>query len=99
MPKKTKTPTEPRPGIPMPARVQESEEFGLLAVSLEGKPLAVVSIDHWEEGAFWEPEPVTKMHYWVTLEDGRELGIFRNYKTGGLVLRGRRQLRCDRVNG
>jgi hypothetical protein len=25
---------------------------------------------------------VWKMHYQVTLVDGRELGIFRNYKTG-----------------
>ena len=84
MPKKTKAPTGTRPSIPMPAKVQESEEFGPLAVSLEGKTLAVVSIDHWEEeeGAFWEPEPVTKMHYHVTLEDGRELGLFRNMKTG-----------------
>ena len=55
-----------------------------MAVSLEEKALAVVSIDLWEEeeGAFWEPEPVTKMHYQVTLEDGRQVGIFRNYKTG-----------------
>ena len=36
-----------------------------------------------EEGAFWEPEPVFKMHYQVTLGDGRLLGIFRNMKTGG----------------
>jgi len=31
---------------------------------------------------WWEPEPVFKMHYQVTLEDGRELGMFRNMKTG-----------------
>ena len=31
---------------------------------------------------WWEPEAVWKMHYQVTLEDGRESGIFRNYKTG-----------------
>ena len=31
---------------------------------------------------WWEPEPVWKMHYQVTLDDGRELGIFRNMKTG-----------------
>ena len=35
-----------------------------------------------EEGEWWEPEPVTKMHYRVTLEDGREMAIFRNNKTG-----------------
>jgi hypothetical protein len=30
---------------------------------------------------WWEPEPVFKLHYQVTLENGRELGIFRNVKT------------------
>ena len=34
-----------------------------------------------EEAEWWEPETVWKMHYQVTLEDGRELGIFRNMKT------------------
>ena len=84
MAKKNKTLTEPRRSIPMPARIQESEEFGPLAVSLEGKTLAVVSIDYREEeeAEWWEPEPVFKMHYQVTLEDGRQLGIFRNMKTG-----------------
>ena len=28
----------------------------------------------------WQPDAVFKMHYQVTLEDRRELGIFRNYK-------------------
>ncbi len=32
---------------------------------------------------WWEPEPVFKMHYVVTLEDERVLGIFKNMKTGG----------------
>ncbi len=84
MTKKSKTPTETRPRIPMPVRVQENEEFQPIAVSIEGKVLAVESIDERveEEGEWWEPEPVWKMHYRVTLEDGRELGIFRNMKTG-----------------
>ena len=84
MPKKTKTPVETRPSIPMPARVEEDEEFQPVSVSLEGKTLAVVSIDGRaeEEAEWWEPEPVYKMHYQVTLEDGRELGIFKNMKTG-----------------
>ena len=36
MPKKTKTPTKPPPSIPMPAGVQEDEEFRPVAVSREG---------------------------------------------------------------
>jgi len=79
MPKKTKTPTEARPGIPMPARVQEDDDFQPVAVSLEGKTLRVVSIDTRveEEGEWWEPEPVYKMHYRVTLAGGswRSSGI------------------------
>ena len=35
-----------------------------------------------EEAERWEPETVWEMHYQVALEDGRELGIFRNMKTG-----------------
>ena len=52
--------------------------------SQEGKRLAVESIDDRveEEGEWWEPEAVFKMHYRVTLEDGRQVAIFRNMKTG-----------------
>ena len=51
---------------------------------LEVLTLEVVSIDELveEESEWREHEPVYKMHYRVTLEDGRELGIFRNMKTG-----------------
>ncbi len=68
----------------MPARVQEDEESRPVAVSREGKYIRVVSIDGRveEEGEWWEPESVWKMHYRVTLEDGRQLEIFRNMKTG-----------------
>ena len=84
MPKKTKTPTAPHPSIPMPARVQEDEEFQPIGVSVEGTMLEVVCVDERveEEGEWWENGPVYKMHYRLTLEDGQELGIFRNYKTG-----------------
>ena len=73
-----------RPSIPWRIRVREDEGFRPLAVSQEGKFLGVVSIDDVveEEAEPSEPEPVWKVYYQVTLEDGRELGIFRNYKTG-----------------
>ena len=53
MPKKTRSTTAPRPSNPMPARVQEDEEFRPVAVSLDGKLLQVESIDERleEEGA------------------------------------------------
>ena len=84
MPKNTKTSTETHPSIPMPARVQEDEEFRPIAVSLEGKTLGVASIDDRveDEGEWWEPEPVFKMHCQLTLEDGRQVAVFRNMKTG-----------------
>ena len=45
----------------------------MAAMSLEGKVLSVVSIDERveEEAEWWEPEPLFKMHYQVTLEDGQ----------------------------
>ena len=81
MPKKAKT----RPNIPMPANVQEDDEFRPIAVSLGGEVLEVVSIDDRveDEAEWWEPEPVFTMHYQVTLEDGRQPAIFRNMKTSG----------------
>ena len=72
-----------RLSIPMGARVQEDEDFRPLAVSVEGKVLDVVSIEERveEEAEWWEPEPLFKMHYQVTLEDGQQVTIFRNMKT------------------
>ena len=86
MPKKTRVlATQRRPGTPMSVRVQEDEDFRPLSVSLEGKVLEVVSIDERveEEAEWWEPEPAFRMHYQVTLENGQQLMIFRNMKTGG----------------
>ena len=81
MPKKI----ELRPSIPMPIRVQESDDDSRPeVVTFEGQAVAVESIDERveEDSEWWENEPVFKMHYRITLEDGRELAIFRNNKTG-----------------
>ena len=68
----------------MPVRVQEDEDFRPIVVTFEGQTLAVESIDERveEDSEWWENEPVYKMRYRVTLEDGRKMGIFRNMKTG-----------------
>ena len=81
MPKRVKTAC---PRIPMAARVGEDGDFRPLSVSREGEILEVVSIDERveEEAEWWEPEPLFKMHYQVTLEDGQQLTIFRNMSTG-----------------
>ena len=79
MPKKPRDPATtiilPGPSTkpPMPVNVQEDDDLRPVAVSLEGKSLEVVSIDERvaEEAEWWEPEPVFKMHYQVTLENGR----------------------------
>jgi len=56
-----------------------------LSVHHQSELSGVLSIDdrveEWAER--WEPEPVWKTHYLVTLEDGRRLVIVRNMKTGG----------------
>ena len=86
MAKKPKAPpaVSPRPSIPMPIKVQEDTGHRPLAVTVEGAILEVVSIDERleEEAEWWEPESVFKMHYQVTLEDGRQVAVFRNMKTG-----------------
>ena len=68
----------------MAVAVQENDDLRPVAVSLEGKALKVASIDERveEEAEWWELEPVYRMHYQVTLEDGRQLAIMRNMKTG-----------------
>ena len=82
MPKKTKA-TARRPNTPLPARVEEDEEFRPIAMSLEGKNLSVASIDERveEEDEWWSDNPASKMHYQITLEDGQTATIFRNMKT------------------
>jgi len=82
MPQKPKAPvTQARPSIPMPAKVQENEEFRPLPVDLKGNTLEVVSIDErWEDEAeWWELESVSKMHYRVMLEDGRATGNLQGH--------------------
>ena len=85
MPKRSKVQaTQPRPSTPMAARVQEDEDFRPLAISLAGKLLGVASIEERvEEEEWWDEQPLTRMHYQVTLEDGQQVTIFRNMKTGG----------------
>ena len=43
------------------------------------------SIDeHWQDNAEpWQRKPVAKLHYKVTLEDGRRMRLFRNMDHGG----------------
>ena len=83
MPKKSKAPTAPRPSMPLPARVEEDEDFRPMAITLDGKNVAVQSIDERmeEEDEWWSENPASKMHYRVTLEDGQTATIFRNMKT------------------
>ena len=54
-----------------------------MAVTLLGKPLAVECIeDRWKDEEDWRKDnPVVKMHYQVSLGDGRQLTLFRNVVT------------------
>ena len=86
MPKKAKAETAQLPtGTPMPARVEEDEDFLPLAELLEGKVLELVSIAERveEEAKWWDSEPLFRMHYQITLEDGQQVAVIRNMKPGG----------------
>ena len=84
MPNRSKVP-EPRPQVPMPVNVAEDVFHRPLFVMYLGEELRVTSIDHqWQDDAEpWERKPVAKLHYQVTLEDGRRMTVFRNMEHGG----------------
>ena len=84
MPRRTKTPT-PRPQPPFPIAVAEDAFRRPLFVTFLGEELRVYSIDQqWPDDAEpWERKPVSKLHYRVTLEDGRRLEVFKNMDHGG----------------
>ena len=67
MPKKSHNaaPSLPKPGAPMPLQVQEDEDMRPVAVVLDGKSLAVESIDDRSEAeeAWWQDDPVVRMNY------------------------------------
>ena len=71
--------------VPMPCKVQEDAEQRPVSVRLLGKLLAVESIEErWEDaGDWWKDNPLVRVTYQVTLEDGQRLTIFKNMLTGG----------------
>jgi len=80
----TKAP-KPRPQTPMPVPVAQDAFHRPLFVKVQGQELRVDSIDRqWQVDAEpWERKPVAKVHYLITLEDGRHLSIFKNMEHGG----------------
>lgn len=56
-----------------------------LFVTYLGEELRVDSIDQqWQSDAEpWEREPVTKLHYQLTLENGERMTVFKNMEQGG----------------
>lgn len=52
---------------------------------LFGEEVKVVSIDErWEdEESWWQDDPVVRVTYQISLENGQELTIFKNMLTGG----------------
>ena len=86
MPKKSSSSTAtPSPQIPMPCKVQEDAEHRPVAVRLFGQAVGVAAIDErWEDEEFWwRDDPVVRVTYQVTLENGQELTVFKNMLTGG----------------
>ena len=75
----------PSPQVPMPCKVQEDAVHRPVAVALYGVIVPVESIEErWEDEEFWwRDNPVVRVTYQVTLEDGQELTVFKNMLTGG----------------
>ena len=69
----------------MPTKVQEDTEQRPVAVSLFGIEVAVAAINEWweDEEFWWRDNPVVRVTYRVSLEDGQDLTIFENMLTGG----------------
>ena len=86
MRKKPQSPTAtPSPQVPMPCKVHEDAEQKPVAVTLYGVSVQAESIEErWEDaGDWWRDDPVVRVTYQVTLEDGQQLTVFRNMLTGG----------------
>ena len=84
MARSTKTATlKPQPL--MPITVAEDAYDRPLFVTFEGQDLMVETIDQqWQDDAEpWENKPVNRVHYRVTLENGRSLEVFKNMDHGG----------------
>ena len=75
----------PSPQVPMPCTVQEDAEERPVVVWLVGVEVGVAAIEErWEDEEFWwRDDPVVRVSYRVTLEDGQELTLFKNMLTGG----------------
>ena len=86
MPRKTKASTSTSStSTPMPTKVQEDAEQRPVAVTLYGVSVPIESIEErWEDaGDWWKDNPLVRVTYQVTLEDGQRLTIFKNMLTGG----------------
>ena len=75
----------PSPQVAMPCTVREDAEQRPVAVRLFGEEVGVEAIDgRWEDEEFWwRDDPVVRLTYQVTLENGQQMIIFKNTLTGG----------------
>ena len=82
MPNRTKM---ARPQPPMPVTVAEDAFHRPLFVTYLREELRVESIDRqWQDDAeSWDLKPVARLYYVVTLEDGQNLTVFKNFDHGG----------------
>ena len=88
MARKSRRTTSQTTAVPMPIQVQEDVDLRPLALVLDGQTIRIESIDDRceVEEDWWKDNPVVRMYYRVTLEDGRQLPIFRNMVHGGWYL-------------
>jgi len=85
MARKSRRTTSTNTAVPMPIKVQEDVDLRPLALALDGETIGVESIDNRceVEEDWWKDNPVVRIYYQVTLEDGRQQTIFRNMVHGG----------------
>ena len=67
--------------LPTPVAVQEGSEYEPVAVRLGKRWQQVAHIDDlWSFDLWWMPEPLTRIYYRVSQEDGRQVTLFRDQR-------------------
>ena len=68
---------------PIPATVQEDKHHKPVALTINRQRQRITAIeDQWEiEEEWWRTDPVSRLYYRVTLEDGTATTIFRDQET------------------
>jgi hypothetical protein len=69
---------------PIPVEVRENDQERPISIKIKRRWLKVVSIDDLcnVDEEWWRERPVVRMYYRVSVEDGRQITIFRDLVDG-----------------